>query len=138
MTNDPFPTNTTADTINQTIDSAVKSGETLAEKAIETAIETAAPNPFLWPVVKQVEEFAVEELVQYIGKEVSVNLQQFDTFIVIDTQVSGEKKGISQVLANLMSAEKSGDQNAIQAAVAAYQKAQSALVNSDGAATPHT
>lgn len=137
MTTDPFPTNTTADTVNTVVNDAIKTAESVAETAIETAIETNAPI-FALPVIKQITEEVVRVLVDKVGGDISVNLQHFGTFIVIDAQVSNEKKGISQVLADLMVAEKSGDQNAIQAAIAAYQKAQSALVNNDGAAPAHT
>lgn len=136
MNNDPFPVDKTADTVNTVINDAVKTAESIAETAVEAEIELNAPV-FALPVLKQIEEEVVHVLIDKVGGEISVNLQHFGTFIVIDAQVSGEKKGISQALADLMVAEKSGGKNAIQAAIVEYQKAQSALVNNDGAAPAH-
>lgn len=133
MTDKPFPINTPAENTNIVINDAMKIAGDLAAKAIETAIEVNVPF-FALPVIKQVEEWTIEEIVGEVEKQASIGLQQIGTFVIIDTQISSEKKGISQALAALMLAEKSGDQNAIQAAIAAYQKAQSALVNVDGAA----
>lgn len=137
MTDQPFPTNPTATTVNTVINDVVQAAENTAAQAAEAALDAAVPF-FAAPVIKQVTDFTIEEIIGYVGGKISVGLQQVGTFIVIDTQVAGEKSGISQALANLMLAEKSGDPAKIQEAINAYQKAQSALVNADGSATPHT
>lgn len=135
MSDQPFPTNKPAENVNTAISDVVKTAETLAEKAAETAIETNAPI-FALPVIKQVEEFTIEELGNYIGGKISVGLQQIGTFVLIDTQVEGEKTGVSQALANLMTAEKSGDPEKIKEAIKAYANANSSLDHDDGAAPP--
>lgn len=133
---DPTPIlNSAANAVNTVINDAVSAAEKIAETSIEAEIESSVPF-FALPVIRNLEEFTIEELIGYIGKKLSIGLQQVGTFLVIDTQVSNEKAGISQALANLMLAEKSGDQNAIQTAIAAYQKSQSSLINSDGYAPP--
>jgi hypothetical protein len=65
-------------------------------------------------------------------------LQSIGTFIVIDKDISGEKTGVSQALANLMIAEKSGNAAQIQAAIQAYANANSALDHDDGGGIPPT
>jgi hypothetical protein len=127
----PTTTNTTAAGVDSAISAAVTAAEGLVDTAAETALDTAVPF-FAVPVVKQVTDFVIEDVVRDLGDDVSISLQQVGTFVVIDTQVSGEKSGISQALANLMIAEKSGNAQQIQAAIAAYQESQSALQNDDG------
>lgn len=135
---------TTVNTVNQpaeTVDQIINESVQLAEKAIdasaEAALDAAAPI-FAAPVIHQVSDVIIEEIVKLIGDQVSVGLQTIGTFIVIDTQISSEQTGISEALANLVKAEKSGDPIAIQAAIQAYANAQSALVHDDGSATPAT
>lgn len=131
----PLPPNVPVQTTDTAIDLAVKAGESIAETAAETALDAAAPV-FALPVIKQVTDAFIDEVISVIGGKISVAIQQAGTFLIIDTQVSSEEGGISQALANLMVAEKSGNPAQIQAAIAAYEKAQSALVNDDGATTP--
>lgn len=137
MADDPFPTNQAAETVNEVVSKVVDAADDLAAKSIETTVEASMPF-FSLPVIRQLTDALIEDLIGLIGKDISVSLQQIGTFMVIDTQVNGEKTGVSQALANIMIAEKSGDQNAISKAIGAYQKAQSALVNSDGAAPIHS
>ena len=133
----PTTTNPVATPINAVIDDAMKAAEQLAITAEETALDAAVPI-FAAPVIKQITDEVLTLGTEYIGKNIDVALQQFDTFVVIDTETSGEKTGISQALGNLMTAEKSGDSTKIAAAIKAYQEAQSALQNDDGSATPST
>ena len=136
MAQTPPTTNPTATEINAEIAAAVDQAETIADQAAETALDSAVPF-FALPVIKPVTDLIIEDIIKKLGEQLSIALQTIGTFVVIDTQVGSEKIGISQALANLMTAEKSGDQNAIQQAIDAYQKAQSALENSDGSALPH-
>jgi len=125
----PTPTtvNPIASAVNSGIAAAVKAGET----QVEALILADAPWAGL-PVIKQL----LEALIGYIGGKFSEVLQGVGTFTVIDVQVGHEKSAISQALADLVAAEKSGDQNAIQLAIQAYANAQSALVGDDGSAPP--
>lgn len=132
----PISVNPTATAINQGISDVVQAIEKVAIASEIAALEAASPI-FALPVIKEVMDEGLTLGTEWIGGKLSVGLQQVGTFIVIDTQVATEKKGISAALAALMIAEKSGDQKAIQAALAAYGKAQSALINDDGSATPH-
>jgi hypothetical protein len=129
--------NSAATTVNTIISDAVNAAEQVADTAAEAALDSAVPF-FALPVIKEVTDFSIKEAVGYLGGKMSIALQQVGTFIVIDTQVAGEKTGISNALAALMVAEKSGNAAQIQAAIAAYQVAQSNLINSDGAAPPVT
>jgi hypothetical protein len=134
---DPTATNSTATTVNKVINDGVQAGERAAETAIETALDTAVPA-FALPVLKQVSDEVIHLIVGKIADEVSLQLQTFGTFIVIDLQTNAEKTKLSQALQNLMIAEKSGGAAAIQKAIQAYADAQSALIHSDGSATPST
>lgn len=134
---DPTTTNATATTINALVNEAVKDAETLAEKTVETALEADIPFVAL-PVIKQLEEGTINLLVGELGKQVSIGLQTVGTFIVIDTQVSGENAGVSKELAAYMIAEKSGDPNAIKTALQNLANANSALDHDDGSAPPIT
>lgn len=129
--------NKPAESVNTVVNDVVQAAAQAAEKAIELEIETAAPV-FALPVIRQLEEFTVEEIVGKVADKISIGLQTVGTFVVIDTQVSHEKTGVSEALANLMIAEKSGDPAQIQKAIKAYADAQSSLTHSDGSATPHT
>ena len=133
----PTTTNATATTVNTDVNDVVKAAEQIAITAEETALDTAAPF-FAVPVIKEITDEVLTLGTEYLGGKISVAVQQVGTFVVIDTQVSSEKSGISAALATLMLAEKSGNAQAIQEAIAAYAKAQSALINSDGSATAHT
>lgn len=107
------------------ISDAVNAAAGVAETALE------ADYPWLaLPIVKQL----FEALFGYIAGKISDQLQNVATFTVIDIQVGSEESGISQALTNLIAAEKTGNAQQIQAAIAAYQAAQSALVNDDGSA----
>lgn len=137
MATDPSTTNSTATAVDTAINDAVQAAEQAVDVAAETALQASSPI-FSLPIIKQVADFVIEDIVSTLGSDVSVSLQKVGTFVVIDTQVSNEEGGISTALANLMIAEKSGDPKQIQAAIAAYEVAQSALVNDDGSATPIT
>ena len=121
----PTATNTTATDINTIVKVA---GGTIVSVA-ETMI--IADVPFLgFPVVKQLWEIVFEWIASYFIKAA----ENGATFTVIDLQVSSEESGISNALAALVAAEKSGDPNAIKTAIQNYANAQSSLVHSDGSA----
>lgn len=134
-TTPPTITNPAATAVNTVVNDAVQAAENVIDMEAETALDAAAPI-FALPVIKPVTDAVIEEVVSLIGKQVSIGLQEVGTFIVIDTQVSGEKSGVSQALANLMIAEKSGDPNAIKIAFQAYADDNSLLVHDDGSAPP--
>lgn len=133
----PAPVNQTASAVNTVVNDVVQGSVQLAEHSLETLIETQVPI-FALPVIKQVEEFTIDEIVGFVGNKISIGLQQVGTYIVIDTQVNSEKKGVSKALADLMMAEKSGDPQRITDAIKAYADAQSALIHDDGSAPAHT
>lgn len=134
---DPTTVNPSATAVNKIINDAIQAAEKAADTAAETALDTAAPF-FAVPVIKQITDGIIEEIVSQVGNRISIGVQEVGTFLVIDTQVSSEKSGISKELANIMIAEKSGDPNAIKAAIQAYAVAQSALTHDDGSAPPVT
>ena len=122
----PTTTNQTANNLNTAI---LKVSGTLCTM-VETAI--IADVPFLGaPVVKQLWETLFNFIASYFIKYSENGV----TFAVIDVQTDQEQSNMSDALKNLLAAEKSGDQNAIQNAIAAYAVAQSALVHDDGSAT---
>ncbi len=125
------PSNTTAQAADGIIDGLVTAAEHAAEISIETAIEVAAPA-FALPVLKQIEEAIVNAVVEKVGHEISIGVQTVGTFIIIDTQISSEKGGISREAAALILAEKTGDPIAIKKALQDFADAQSQLVHSDG------
>lgn len=107
------------------VSDAVNAAAGVAETAIEAQV------PFLAvPGIKQI----FEALFGWIAGKISEALQNVATFTVIDIQVGSEESGISQALANLIAAEKTGNAQTIQAAITAYQEAQSALIHDDGSA----
>ena len=130
-------TNPTATTVNTVVSDALSAVENVAIQAEETALDAAEPA-FALPVIKQITDEILTLGTDYIGGKLSVAVQQVGTFVVIDTQVSGEESGISQALASLMVAEKSGNASQIQAAITAYQEAQNAIVEDDGSAPPQS
>lgn len=133
MSSGPTTTNQTATAVDSTIKDVMKEAESAAITAEETAIDSAVPALAL-PVIKQVVDEALTLGTDWIGDNLSVALQEFGTFIVVDRQVAGEESGISKELGAIMIAEKSGDPAKIAAAIKAYQEAQSALQNDDGSA----
>lgn len=135
MSSGPTTTNDTATAVNMAIDDAIRAGELSAEAAIESALDSAAPV-FILPVFKQISDEVIKLVVEKIGSKVSVALQTAGTFIVIDAQISGERKNLSDALLNLMVAEKSGDKDAIKKAIQVYADANSALIHDDGSAPP--
>lgn len=137
MAETPTTENGTAQAVDTVVNDAIRAGEQAATTAAEAALDSAVPF-FALPVIHQISDAAISEVVTLIGDKISIGLQTVGTFIVIDTQVAGEKSGVSQALANLMLAEKSGDPQKIKEAIHAYATAQSALVGSDGSATPKT
>lgn len=113
----------------------VNTGIAVTMKAAEVGVEKLIVADFPWaglPVINQM----INGLISYIGGKFSEVLQGIGTFTVIDAQVDGEQATLSQALANLIAAEKSGDQAQIQTAIQAYAAAQSALIHDDGSATP--
>ena len=130
-------TNPTATTVNTVVSDALSAVENVAIQAEETALDAAVPA-FALPVIKQITDEILTLGTDYIGGKLSVAVQQVGTFVVIDTQISGEESGISQALASLMVAEKSGNASQIQAAITAYQEAQNAIVEDDGSAPPQS
>ena len=130
-------TNPTATTVNTVVSDTLSAVENVAIQAEETALDAAEPA-FALPVIKQITDEILTLGTDYIGGKLSVAVQQVGTFVVIDTQVSGEESGISQALASLMVAEKSGNASQIQAAITAYQEAQNAIVEDDGSAPPQS
>jgi hypothetical protein len=120
----PLPNDPTTAKLDGAISTTVNSGVT----AVETLALTL--KPWLgWPVVKQI----WEGIFQWIAGLFVQVAETGETFAVIDNQTGTEVTGMSTALANLLAAEKSGDQNAINAAIQAYATANSALVRSDGA-----
>ncbi len=106
----PTTTNKTADTVN----SIIKGIENIAVPMIEAAL--IAKFPLLGaPVVKQI----TEEVEQVLANYVATYAEQGADFLVIDAQVDSEES-------KLENAQKEG------ASDAAFQAAQSALVNDDG------
>lgn len=137
MTSGPTTTNSTATTLNTIVDDSVKAAEGVAITAEEAALDAAVPF-FAAPVIAQITDEVLTLGTDYIGNALSVAIQKTQTVIVIDLQVAGEESGLSQALLNLIDAEKSGNQVAIQAAITAYQEDQSALQNDDGSAPVST
>lgn len=133
----PTTTNGTAGTVDAVVNDAVQAAEQAVDTAAETALDTAVPF-FGLPVVKQISDLVIEDIVSTLGDDVSIAIQKAGNIVVVDTQVSGEKAGLSQALLNLIAAEDSGNAQQIQTAIVAYQQAQSALQNDDGSSTPVT
>jgi hypothetical protein len=127
--------NSQAVEVDKQISTAVTIAVTLAAKATDLNLDAAVPI-FALPVLHEISDAIIEQIVELIGKQLSVGLQQVGTFIVIDTQIKSEQTGVSQSLAALMLAEKSGDKNAIQAAIEAYSKNFDALAHDDGSVKP--
>lgn len=124
----------TPQTDNKTAD-AVNTGIKVLENAGVAAVESLiiADYPFLGFIgIKQIWEGLFEWIAGYFCKVAETGA----TFAVIDIQVDLEKSKLSTALKNLIAAEKSGDQNAIKAAVKAYADANSSLLHDDGSATP--
>ena len=127
MTTVPTNTNAAAGAVNSVIAAAAQGVITAAETAIEVDV------PFLaLPGIKQIWQALFEWIAGYIVRA----LETAGTFTVISIQTGIEKQNLSIALQNVIAAEKSGDKNAIAAAIQAYQQAQSALVNSDGSSAP--
>lgn len=98
----------------------------------ENAIIAACPTLGL-PVVKQITQ-AIEVA---IADKITALIETGVVIpLVIDTQIGIEKINMAADQKALVAALKSGDQNAINTALANFQKSHGALVNSDGTATP--
>lgn len=90
-----------------------------------------ADFPFLgYPGLKQLWEGFFEWFSGYL----QIAAKKAVVSVVIDEQVHSEVGNLSEALAALIAAEKSGDKNAIQIAVQNYADAHSLLVNDDGSA----
>ena len=124
---EPTTTNKTA----TTVDTIIKAGESAIVQVAENLIIADLPWMNI-PVWKQIWEGILSWFATYLAKAAETGA----TFAVIDVQVGGEESAMSQALSELVAAEKTGDQNAIQSAIKNYQLAQSALVNDNGSATP--
>lgn len=124
---DPLPTNPIAAEINR----VVAAGNSAGVQLVETL--AIADQPWLgYPVIKQLFGYLLSWIDGYLSKAEQAGA----TFIVIDTQVSIEQSAMSEAVAGLLAAQKSGDENAIKAAIQVYASAQSALVRFDGSAPP--
>lgn len=127
MTTTPTTNNTDANAVNAIIGGL---GGTIVS-VVEDAIITDAP--FLgFPLVKPIWEALFSWIASYFIKAA----ENGATFAVIDHQVGVEESAVSKALLNLILAEKGGDPSAIKSAIQAYADAQSALIHSDGSATP--
>lgn len=124
----PDTTNKTASRVNQWL-AALENAGMVAVMAL-----MIADMPWLkWPIIYQFFKLGMG----WVGSYVLKASQTGATFFVIDTQVAGEKNALSQALANLIAAEKSGDHDAIKKAIQAYADANSALTHYDGSAPIH-
>ena len=122
------PTNQTA----QAVDNAIQSGASSIVSLTESMI--IADVPFLGaPIIKQIWEALFGWIAGYFEKAAATGA----TFAVIDLQVDTEVSSVSVALQNLIAAEKTNNPVLIQRAVAAYAKANSNLINSDGSASIH-
>ena len=123
---EPTITNATAVAIDKDI-SLVEKGALAAAEALIFADEPALAAPGL----KQL----VELVLGWAGGYFAKALDSGATFAVIDNQVGKEEATLTQVIAALQAAEKSGNLDEIKKEMAAYQAAQSALVHDDGSAS---
>lgn len=124
---DPTTTNSTATMADNIISATASTLEKVTEDMIIADVPLLAT-----PIIKQLWEGLFNWIMGYASRAAQTGA----TFAVIDTQVNSEQSGMSSALAALVAAEKSGDANAIQKAIQAYQAAQSSLINSNGSATP--
>ena len=126
MGDGPTTTNNTANTVNNVI--SVASDVVVA--TVEALIITEVP--FLgMPVIKQIFDGVFHFIAGYFVRAAQMGA----TFAVIDIQTAVEENALTKALAEIQAAEKSGDKDALQKALQDYQKAQSALINSDGSST---
>ena len=123
----PTTTNATA----TKADSLLKALEGVLVPIAQSAVQTAVPTLSII-VIKQITD-AIE---QAIANKITVLIEMGVTFEIVDIQTGNEASNVSQALQNVIIAEKSGNQAAIAIAIQAYAHANSALVNSDGSATP--
>lgn len=119
----PTTTNTTVTTAQNAEADAVNALVSVAEAAIIADLPWMAT-----PGLKQLWQAFFSWAAGYLSKAI----QQSTAFAIIDIQVNSEQNALSAALANIVAAQKSGNGTELQAAIAAYQKAQSALVNDDG------
>lgn len=125
---DPTPVNKTANTINTGIKIT---GDTLVN-VVEALI--ISDVPFLgMPVINQLFNALINWLSGYIIRAAETGA----TFAVIDLQVDHEVSQMAKVTTGVIAAEKTGDADAIKAAIKAYADAHSALIHDDGSATIH-
>lgn len=127
MNQDPFPTNKTATVVNKGIDGIFK----VAVQAVEAGLIVEVPvlaNPIAQKIDNAIIEFVADRLYQQFA--------QWVTFEIIDFQVGHEINDQKKALIALKSAQKSGDQNAIQKALQDFATATVKLTHIDGSATP--
>ena len=135
MTSQAFPTNTTAAVVNTAIDGVFGVAVKAAQTALITALDSAEPI-FAAPVLSTITEAAIDELVQFLGNEIYKNFALWVTFAIIDLQVRGEQSNVATALAALKTAQASGDESAIQAALTKFGTAVQALTHIDGSSIP--
>ena len=121
--------------VNQTatlVDTALKDAETLGDTAAETAAE--AYVPFLnWPIIKQLFEYAVDSI-SALGVKF---LELRGTFLISEFDSRVERNAVQAELAKLTAdANAKASAGTISADEAAWLKAVSGLIHSDGSATP--
>lgn len=124
---DPTGTNQAAQTGDTIVESAMKGAETAVEAAL------TADLPFLAdPIIKQIFDFVMDELIGAEAKQLALLL----TNLIVDVQVNNEESSFQKALAALKAAQATGDANAIQTALQNFLAAAKALGNADGSATP--
>jgi hypothetical protein len=126
-TNIPAPINKTALTADKLIAAGDNAIVSVAEKL------AIADQPWLaTPIFKQI----WQAVFGWFADKFTRAFQTGATFDIIDHQVDKEEKAMSPALAAVYAAEKSGDPNAIKAALKAYADANSALLHDDGSQSP--
>ncbi len=100
------------------------------EKAVEIYLTALAPEILGIPIV----QFALDEIVQYVGQIISVAGQHFATQVVIDLQTRGEKSDVITTAVALQIALASGNQEAIDGASQNLKDSYARLIHWDGSA----
>ena len=124
----PSTTNSTATVVDGVIGSVGGTIVTVVEGMIIADVPALG-----FPVLKQI----WEALFNWIASYFILAAKEGATFFVIDVQVDQEESSMTDALKALIAAEKTGDKDAIQKAIAAYAKAHSALVHDDGSVSLH-
>lgn len=122
---------TTSNSATAHVNSLIKGIEGIIVPIAENAIIAACPELGA-PVIKQI----TEKIEQALADEATKIAEVYADFAVVDVQVDSEERNLSKELQAVIAAERSGDQNAIQTAIQAYQSAASALDHDDGSTQP--